>query len=97
MSNIFPVNTALLNSKFDGYKLQSIDAASAITYHDLPLPGATQSTVSAGRSAPLSFEEVQSRVRHNHLSPGGSDGTSAYVDAGGTLVVVQIDPVCFKS
>ncbi|KAG8994059.1 hypothetical protein FRB93_001730 [Tulasnella sp. JGI-2019a] len=88
----FPVNNALLNPKFDGYKLHALDVESSLTCHDLPPPGATQSTVSAGASAPLTFEEVQSRIRHNHLSSGTSNGTFAYVDSAGSLVVARIDP-----
>ncbi|KAG8860876.1 hypothetical protein FRB96_003610 [Tulasnella sp. 330] len=90
-STIFPVNTTLLNSKFDGYKLCTLDAESSLKSHDLPSPGATQSTVSVGISAPLTFEEVQSRIRHNHLSTGSSAGSFAYVDSAGTLIIIRID------
>lgn len=93
MAQMFPVDRSLLNAKFDGYKLKNLDEDYPIQVHALPAPGATQSTVSSKAAAPLSFEEVQSRIKHNHLSPSVTPGESGYVDAGRNLVIVRVDPV----
>lgn len=94
MSQVFPVDRSLLNPKFDGYKLKVAANPSAQLSYGLPAPGATQSTISSrATKAPLSFEEVQSRIKHNHLAVSHIPGEFAYVDAGQNLVIMRIEPV----
>jgi hypothetical protein len=91
MPKLEPVR-ALLNPKFEGYRLDPVPEADAVARFPLPRT-ATQATVS-GRAL-LSFEEVQSRVRHNHLAvgSGGPGGRALYVDAEMGVVLVTLDPV----
>ncbi|KAG8904791.1 hypothetical protein FRB99_001180 [Tulasnella sp. 403] len=90
---VFPVDRSLLNPKFDGYKLHNLDDSLTLQQHPLPGQGATQSTITTrATTITLSFEEFQSRVKHNHLSPGLNEGELAYIDAGRNLVLVRCDP-----
>ncbi|KAJ7069807.1 hypothetical protein C8F01DRAFT_530085 [Mycena amicta] len=80
---MFSTNKALQNPKFEGYRLDVADGCSVERY-GLQYPG-TQSTV----SSPLSFEEVHSRITHNHLASIGN--RLVYVDAQFRVILVQID------
>ncbi|KAG8911919.1 hypothetical protein FRC00_005576 [Tulasnella sp. 408] len=92
MSQVFPVDRSLLNPKFDGYKLKGATDPYTQSLHALPAPGATQSTISSrGTKAPLSFEEVQSRIKHNHLAVSHVPGQFAYVDAARNLVIISLN------
>lgn len=92
MSQVFPVDRSLLNPKFDGYRLKGSVEQYTQSLHALPAPGATQSTISSrATKAPLSFEEVQSRIKHNHLAISYIPGEFAYVDAGRKLVIISIN------
>ena len=74
----------LLNSKFEGYKLHPISQEDVIRPYNL-CDRPSQGTVS-GR-VPLSFHEVQSKIRHNHLVVDSKNRQAFYVD--GDLHVVQ--------
>lgn len=81
-----------MNPKFDGYKLAALSEADVVHALLLPADGLSQATVAAG--AYLSFQEVQNRIRHNHLSPGiGSQGsaTLGYIDKAGIFTIIEID------
>ncbi|KAG8968767.1 hypothetical protein FRC03_006224 [Tulasnella sp. 419] len=87
---MFSSQRALLNPKFDGYKFHVLDAENSLSSISLPPPGITQSTV-PNRNVTPSFEEVQSRIKHNHLSISRSrTNIAAYIDQGGTLVIVEL-------
>ncbi|KAI0345806.1 hypothetical protein BDW22DRAFT_1324567 [Trametopsis cervina] len=89
--SVFEPNKSLLNPKFEGYKLDAIDQDAVLTRFKLEHP-LTQSSA-AGKS-PLSFQEVQSRIRHNHIAVG-PDGVAAYVDSDMKVVKItwdQTDP-----
>ncbi|KAG0042051.1 hypothetical protein BGZ83_000964 [Gryganskiella cystojenkinii] len=59
----------LFNAKFEGYKLSFLDESSQhFSPVGAPGPGVLVPKVPA--SAKLSYREVQSRIRHNHLYPG---------------------------
>ncbi|KAI0269822.1 hypothetical protein BC834DRAFT_819472 [Gloeopeniophorella convolvens] len=79
---------SLLNPKFDGYKLDPISTKDTVTNHALQFK-ATQATVS-GRHL-FSFQEAQSRIRHNHISvsPGGEQ--AVYIDANLHVVLVRLE------
>ena len=81
---------SLLNPKFEGYKLDPVSESDCVYKYRLPSPGVTQSTVSPARQ--LSFPEVQSRIRHNHLATG-YDGRLAYIDKDGGVILTVLDGV----
>ena len=76
MVNEFSTNKALLNPKFEGYKLELIPQENAVFRFKLDHKS-TQATASG--KAPLSFQEMQSRITHNHLCVSDS-GLAIYVD-----------------
>ncbi|KAK7469208.1 hypothetical protein VKT23_003697 [Stygiomarasmius scandens] len=84
----FLVDRKLINSKFEGYKLDAVDQNQIISRFPLKL-GASQATVPTRTL--LSFQEVQSRISHNHLfvPPSDSEKYAIYVDE--EYQVVQID------
>ncbi|KDQ62416.1 hypothetical protein JAAARDRAFT_459575 [Jaapia argillacea MUCL 33604] len=82
----FVRNKALVNAKFEGYRLDALSQDDVVRRYNLEYRP-TQAAVS-GRTF-LSFEEVQSRIRHNHLAVGG--GTAVYIDDGLRVILVQID------
>ena len=76
MVNEFSTNKALLNPKFEGYKLEPIPQENAVFRFKLDHKS-TQATASG--KAPLSFQEMQSRITHNHLYVSDS-GLAIYID-----------------
>lgn len=88
MPQLHPTKS-LLNPKFEGYKLDPVDENSIVFRYPLA-QRPTQATIS-GRAL-LSFEQVQDRIRHNHLAVG-LDGRALYVDAELGVIVVALDPV----
>ncbi|OBZ69000.1 NudC domain-containing protein 1 [Grifola frondosa] len=83
----FAPNRALLNPKFDGYKLAPLTHDQVASHY--PLQYKISQTNVSGR-APLSFKEVQSRVFHNHLAVSHR---VAYVDAELRVIAIDIDKV----
>ena len=88
---LFSPNRSLLNPKFEGYKLDPISQEDAVVRHELPYK-ITQSTVSTSRS-PISMQEVQSRITHNHLAMAGQGNRALYVDAEFRVILIDIDEV----
>lgn len=82
----------LLNPKFEGYRLDPVAQDEIVTRVDL-VHKASQSTVSP--KSPLSFQEVQSRITHNHLFVSDS-GRAIYVDVDFNVVSVDVASVCSK-
>lgn len=89
---MFKPNRSLLNPKFEGYKLDPIHQEDVTSRYDLQNKP-TQATVS-GKS-PLTFEEVQSRITHNHLAVS-ENGRALYIDAELNVVVIDIDLVSHR-
>ncbi|GAB1520644.1 CS domain-containing protein [Rhizoctonia solani] len=87
MAPVFSANNALLNPKFDGYKLKILEQKDCVQSFQLPSPGVTQSTVSGRRIIP--FTEVSARIKHNHLKLGNNG--LLYVDQSGGVVSVEFD------
>lgn len=96
---------SLLNPKFDGYKLSFLEE-SRLHFLSIgaPGPGITVSKLSS--TTKLSYRQIQSRIRHNHLHPGwnsfkpvsgdGSavrDGVLFAVDENFMLIALQFDKV----
>ena len=71
---MFATNRSLINPQFEGYKLDPIEQEDHLRSYPLQVP-ATQATASASSRSQghLSFEQVRSRIRHNHLAFGVGD------------------------
>lgn len=81
---------SLLNPKFDGYKLDPISSEDAVSRYALQHK-ATQASVS-GRHH-FSFQEAQSRIRHNHLSVSPDAEQAVYIDENLGVISIQLDHV----
>ena len=82
----FCTNRALLNPKFEGYKLDPISQENAVFRFKLnhkPTEAITSSKV------PLSFQEMQSRITHNHLCVNDS-GLALYIDEDYNVCLVSL-------
>ncbi|KAJ7288354.1 hypothetical protein C8J57DRAFT_513708 [Mycena rebaudengoi] len=85
---MFTTNRSLVNPKFEGYKLDPISQETAVARHNLQYV-LTQATVST--NSPLSFEEVQSRITHNHLSVAPQGTRAVYIDAQYRVILVELN------
>jgi len=86
----FSTNRSLLNPKFEGYRLEPIPQENVVIRYDLQYR-TTQSTTST--SAFLSFQDVQSRITHNHLHISSEGSCALYIDAEYKVVAIDVDPV----
>lgn len=89
MSSFTP-NRALLNPKFEGYKLEVISQEDSVTRFGLQYRASQ--VANSGRS-PLSFKEVQSRITHNHLAMANDNGRCLYVDSEHRIILVNLTNV----
>jgi hypothetical protein len=80
-------NRSLLNPKFDGYKLDPISSEDAIVRHVLKHE-ATQTSASGHHR--FSFQEAESRIRHNHLTVSSDGAQAVYIDANLRVVSVRL-------
>ncbi|KAI0251999.1 hypothetical protein BJV78DRAFT_1275098 [Lactifluus subvellereus] len=87
-------NRSLLNPKFDGYKLDPISSEDTVARHVLPHK-ATQASVS-GRHH-FSFQEAQSRIRHNHLCVSPEGEHTVYIDTDLRVILVRLDHPSFTA
>jgi hypothetical protein len=81
---------ALLNPKFEGYKLDPISQEDTVTRYPLEYKP-TQATVS-GKST-FSFQEVQSRITHNHIAVWSENRRALYVDSESRVILIDVDAV----
>lgn len=88
----FDRNRDLLNPKFESYKLLPLTQEEHV-YRHLLTYRPTQANVSGRSRTPLSFEEVQSRIRHNHLSVAQDGQSALYVDENFNIVRVSVTQV----
>ncbi|KAH9969584.1 hypothetical protein BC827DRAFT_1151598 [Russula dissimulans] len=86
-------NRSLLNPKFDSYKLDPISSEDTITRYVLKHK-ATQASVSARHH--FSFQEAESRIRHNHLTVSPDGEQAVYIDADLRVISVRIDHDTFQ-
>lgn len=86
----FHPNRALLNPKFEGYKLSPLDQEQVVSHHALQYKP-SQTNVS-GRSH-VTFQEVQSRISHNHLAVSSQNGRLIYFDEEQRVISVGLDKV----
>jgi hypothetical protein len=84
---LFSPKKSLLNPKFDGYKLEAIPQDQAVSRYKL-LRKPTQATASG--KTPLSFQEMRSRISHNHLTVESDSGNAVYVDEDFNVCLVGI-------
>ena len=80
-------NRSLLNPNFDGYKLDPISSEDTIVRHVLKHE-ATQASASGLHR--FSFQEAESRIRHNHLTVSPDGAQAMYIDAGLRVISVQL-------
>jgi|ERR1700722_13019804 len=83
----FRPDRSLLNPKFEGYKLDPIPQENAVLRYELQYKP-TQSTSLS--QSPLSFEEVRSRITHNHLCISSNGERALYVDADYNVIVIDV-------
>ncbi|KAH8998592.1 hypothetical protein EDB92DRAFT_1813400 [Lactarius akahatsu] len=79
---------SLLNPKFDGYKLDPISSEDAVSRYALQHK-ASQASVS-GRHH-FSFQEAQSRIRHDHLSVSPGTEQAVYIDENLRVISIRLD------
>lgn len=89
----FTPQKSLLNPKFEGYKLDVMFQEDVVTRHILEHKP-TQAMAS-GKS-PLSFQEVQSRISHNHIGVCNEASCAIYVDTEYQVILVHLDPVSHR-
>jgi hypothetical protein len=90
----FTVNRSILNPKFEGYKLDHLAPEDAVSRYKLqyqPTP-----SMLSGR-APISYQEMRSRITHNHLTLAGNSGRALYIDSALKVVLVDVDMVIIPS
>lgn len=83
----FKINRRVLNPKFEGYKLDPIRQEDAVSRFKLTRKP-TQATTST--RLPLTFEEMRSRIGHNHLAVEGDTGLLLYVDSQFTVCLISL-------
>ena len=81
-------NRTLLNPKFEGYKLDPLEESEHVFRHALDAAHRPRQAAVSGRT-PLSFHEVQSRIRHNHLYVSPNGKRAVYID--GELKVILVE------
>ncbi|RDB18017.1 NudC domain-containing protein 1 [Hypsizygus marmoreus] len=85
---LFTPSRSLLNPKFEGYKLDPISQADVVARFPLQYKP-TQATISGKTS--FSFQEIQSRVTHNHIAVCSDAGRALYVDSDSRVILIDID------
>ena len=89
----FKLNRSLLNPKFEGYKFNPLPQDNLVHRYGLQYRPSQTSTSASGSTQPMSFQEVQSRITHNHLTVRQNSALGVYVDAEHRVIGVTIDPV----
>ena len=89
----FKLNRSLLNSKFEGYKFNPLPQDDITRRYGLQYKPSQTATSTSRLTQPMSFQEVQSRITHNHLTIRPNPALGVYVDAEHRVIGVTIDPV----
>ncbi|KAI8584778.1 hypothetical protein K450DRAFT_217981 [Umbelopsis ramanniana AG] len=84
----FKSDRALINSKFDGYKLQVFPDDTNV--HRFALPNVL-SLPKLATNSKMSYRELQARVKFNHLFPSHRKGLTFYVDSSYSVIAVDYD------
>lgn len=85
---LFRTDRSLLNPKFEGYKLSIISQEEAVA--QFPLVNRPTQVVTSGK-VPFAFQEVQSRITHNHLAVYNGSGRAVYIDAEYSIILIDLD------
>ncbi|KAJ2036231.1 hypothetical protein GGI03_000823 [Coemansia sp. RSA 2337] len=85
----FKPDTALLNPRFDGYKLRLADSEDTTSVYSLESEAVSPQKLPS--STPLSYDEASFRVHYNHLFIGPRDSTFIYIDTAGVTHMVYVD------
>ncbi|KAI8978686.1 hypothetical protein BD414DRAFT_465693 [Trametes punicea] len=89
----FTPDRSLLNPKFEGYKFAPLEYDEVTAHY--PLEHKLSQTNVSGRAF-LSFQEVQSRVLHNHLAICNQSKRAVYVDAELRVIGIDLDEASLK-
>ena len=93
-SQDFKPNDSLLNPKFESYKFNPLHQDDLTRRYGLKYKPSQTNTSTSRSTQPMSFQEVQSRITHNHLTVGPNPAAfGVYVDAEHRVIGVTIDPV----
>jgi len=92
-SQDFKLNRSLLNPKFEGYKFNPLPQDKLTYRYGLRYKPSQTNTPASSSTQPMSFQEVQSRITHNHLTVRPGSALGVYVDAERRVIGVTIDPV----
>ncbi|KAJ7095886.1 hypothetical protein B0H15DRAFT_946432 [Mycena belliarum] len=84
----FATNRNLFNPKFEGYKLDAVSQEHSVARHNLQY---TLTQATASTQSPLSFEEVHSRITHNHIAVAPHGSSAVYIDEQYRVVLIHID------
>lgn len=80
----------MLNPRFEGYKLSPIPHEQAVSHYSIEY---TPSQLNVSGRSLVSFQEVQSRISHNHLALCKQDGSAVYIDGELRVVSVKLSEV----
>ena len=89
----FKPNRSLLNPKFEGYKFNPLPQDDLTRRYGLRYKPSQTNTSTSRSTQPMSFQEVQSRITHNHLTVRPDPALGIYVDVEHRVIGVTIDPV----
>ena len=94
----FELNRSLLNPKFEGYRFNPLPQDNLTHRYGLQYKPSQTNAPASRSSQPMSLQEVQSRITHNHLTVKPGSGLGVYVDSQHRVIGVTIDPVseCFQ-
>lgn len=97
LSQDFKSNRSLLNPKFEGYKFNPLPQDDLTRRYGLQYkPSQTNASTSLSVQ-PMSFQEVQSRITHNHLTVRPGSALGVYTDVEHRVIGVTVDPVSVRS
>jgi len=92
-SHDFKLDRVLLNPKFEGYKFNPLPQDDLTCRYGLQYKPSQTSTSASRSTQPMSFQEVQSRITHNHLTVRPESALGVYVDVEHRVIGVTVDPV----
>lgn len=87
----FIPNRSLLDPKFEGYQLDpTVNQEDTVIRYNLEYK---PSQIATPGTAPLKFQEVQSRITHNHIAVAPQGGCAVYIDAEYRVISIDVDLV----
>lgn len=86
----------MLNPKFEGYRFSPLRQDGLTRRFGLQYKPSQTNTSLSLSAQPMSFQEVQSRITHNHLTIRPGSALGVYVDAEHRVIGVTVDPVSVR-